>query len=161
MRAAVGHSWVDTGCAAPCEGDSQVAFSSDGRSIVFVRNSTDASGYSGPAAITTMDLGSGRVAELRSTGSDGSAAPGWSPDGKQIVFFRFGEKAGGGPVAPRLAAVWVVDADGQNLRQLSPTTLAAHIPNGRRMAHGSCSSHPTGSTGTSTRSVPTGPMCVG
>ena len=49
---------VDTGCAPPspttplsCQYDSEVAFSSDGRSIVFVRNSTDATGAMGPAAI--------------------------------------------------------------------------------------------------------------
>ena len=75
-----------------------------------------------------MDLASGRVVELRSTGSDASAAPGWSPDGTQIVYFRAGEKDGGGPVPPRLDAIWLVDADGNGLRQLSPTTLAAAYP---------------------------------
>ena len=42
---------VDTGCVAPspttplsCQQDSEVAFSSDGKSIVFVRASTDAAG---------------------------------------------------------------------------------------------------------------------
>jgi Tol biopolymer transport system component len=119
---------VDTGCVAPCFGDSQVTFSNDGKSIVFVRTSADASGFGGPTAIATMDLATGRVSVLSSTESDASAGPGWSPDGKQIVFFRFGEKDGGGPVPPRLSAVWVVDADGQNLRQLSPLTLAAQYP---------------------------------
>jgi len=113
---------VGTGCAVPCTGDSQVAFSSDGRSIVFIRDS------SGVTMVATMDLATGRVAELTSTSSDATAAPAWSPDGKQIVFFRFGEKDGGGPVPPRLSAVWMVDADGQNLRQVSPMTLAAQYP---------------------------------
>ncbi len=114
---------VDTGCVKPCFSDSQVAFSSDGRSIVFVRASSDAT-----TVIATMDLASGRVTELSSTESDASAMPAWSPDGKQIVFFRVGEKDGGGPVPPRLSAVWVVDADGQNLRQASPLGLAAQDP---------------------------------
>jgi Tol biopolymer transport system component len=114
---------VDTGCVSPCFSDSQMAFSSDGRSIVFVRSSSDAT-----SVIATMDLATGRVSELSSTASDGSATPGWSPDGKQIVFFRVGEKDGGGPVPPRLSAVWVVDADGQNLRQASPLALAAQNP---------------------------------
>ena len=118
-----GSSPVDTGCVSPCFSDSQIAFSSDGRSIVFVRAHADAT-----TVIATMDLASGRVSELSSTASDGSATPGWSPDGKQIVFFRYGEKDGGGPVPPRLSAVWMVDADGQNLRQLSPLTLAAQDP---------------------------------
>lgn len=124
----VGPEPVDTGCAAPCQGDSQITFSSDGRSIAFIRDSNDASGYPSVHAVATMDLASGRIVELRSTASDVTAAPRWSPDGKQIVFFRWGEKDGGGPVPPRLTAAWVVDADGQNLRQLSPTTVAAQNP---------------------------------
>jgi hypothetical protein len=114
---------VDTGCASPCFQDSVPEFSRDGRSIVFVRSSVDA-----VTEVVTMDLASGAVSELRSTASDATAAPRWSPDGHQIVFFRFGEKDGGGPVPPRLSAVWVVDADGQNLRQVSPLTLAAENP---------------------------------
>ena len=119
---------VDTGCAAPCMGDSQVAFSSDGASLAFIRESEDPSAHTNLATVATMDLASGRVVELRSTGSDASAAPGWSPDGTQIVYFRAGEKDGGGPDPPRLDAIWLVDADGNGLRQLSPTTLAAAYP---------------------------------
>ena len=119
---------VDTGCAAPCLGDSQVAFSSDGASLAFIRDSEDPSAHTNLTTVATMDLASGRVVELRSTGSDGSAAPGWSPDGTQIVYFRAGEKDGGGPNPPRLDAIWLVDADGNGLRQLSPTTLAAAYP---------------------------------
>jgi hypothetical protein len=118
---------VDTGCVAPCEGDWYAAFSNDGAHLAFLRNSKDASGYSGPGAIATMDLTSGRVVELSSTAPAGGMSPRWSPDGKQIVFWRGGEKDTGGPVAPTLAAVFVVDADGQNLRQISPTTLAAQF----------------------------------
>jgi Tol biopolymer transport system component len=75
-----------------------------------------------------MDLATGRVAELQSTTSDGTASPAWSPDGKEIVYFVAGEKDSGGPVPPRLSAVWVVDADGQHLRQVSPTALTAQDP---------------------------------
>ncbi len=114
---------VDTGCSSPCWGDSQVAFSRDGRSIAFVRGSQN-----GSTQIATMDLATGRVSELSSTASDATAAPRWSPDGKQIVFFRYGDKDTGGPVPPRLSAVWVVDADGENLRQVSPTALPAQNP---------------------------------
>jgi Tol biopolymer transport system component len=128
---------VDTGCVAPCEGDWYAAFSNDGAHLAFLRNSKDASGYSGPGAIATMDLTSGRVVELSSTAPAGGMSPRWSPDGKQIVFWRGGEKDTGGPVAPTLAAVFVVDADGQNLRQISPTTLAAQFaewsPDGSRI----------------------------
>lgn len=115
---------ADTGCVAPCGSDvlGSLAFSSDGTQVVFTRNFTD-----GSNVIATMDLASGRVTELSSTAPAGGDLPGWSPDGKQIVFSRAGEKDTGGPIAPILAAVLVVDADGQNLRQISPATLAAEF----------------------------------
>jgi len=128
---------ADTGCVAPCRSDAAAAFSSDGSRLVFVRSSTDAAGYDGPGAIATMDLASGRVVELSSTAPAGGMLPGWSPDGKQIVFWRYGEKETGGPIAPIKPAVFVVDADGQNLHQISPTTLAAQFagwsPDGSRI----------------------------
>ncbi len=111
---------VDTGCAAPCQRDWQAAFSSDGTHLVFVRNHDD-----GSFVIATMDLASGRVTELSSTSDAADTRPGWSPDGNQIVFWRPGNKDMGGPIAPVMAAVFVVDADGQNLRQVTPNTLDA------------------------------------
>ena len=123
---------ADTGCVAPCWSDGDAAFSSDGTHLVFVRNFTDASGNIGPHGIATMDLANGRVVELSSVGRapDAGVLPGWSPDGKQIVFSRF---TGKGPKA----AVFVVDADGQNLRQISPAKLSVGLagwsPDGSRI----------------------------
>ena len=60
----------------------------------------------------------------RGAGLDGrhrNERPRWSPDGKQIVFSRQ-DKFGNG------SAVFVVDADGQNLRQLSSAALPARLP---------------------------------
>ena len=101
--------------------DSQVALSPDGKRIVFIRESSDKDGNWGPSAIATMDLESGQVAVLNST-TLGAAHPGWSPDGSQIVFFRYGQKDSTGPDPVINDAVMVIDADGQNLHQVSPTT---------------------------------------
>ena len=111
---------ADTGCVAPCWSDSDVAFSNDGTHLVFVRNTTDASGYAGPAAIETMDLASGLVSELSSTAPLGGGQPRWSPDGTQIVFSRGWGKG--------KSAVFVVDADGQNLHRISPETPQVGSP---------------------------------
>ena len=126
---------LDTGCSAPspttplsCQEDSQVALSRDGKSIVFVRGSTDAAGDLDVSTIATMDLESGRIAELASTAPAGGGRPGWSPDGKHIVFFRFGDKPDGGPVPPVKPGVFVIDASGENMRQVTPPTLAAQYP---------------------------------
>jgi Tol biopolymer transport system component len=123
---------VDIGCVAPspetplsCQQDSQVAFSRDGRSIVFVRESNDADGYRGPAAIATMDLVDGRVTVLTATSPIGGWLPGWSPDGAHILFSRFGSKDVNGPFEPIMDAIFMIDADGQNLHQVSPPTLDA------------------------------------
>ena len=47
--------------------------------------------------------------------------PGWSPDGSQIVFSRCRRTFR----ARAWLAIFVIDADGQNMHQVSPTTLAA------------------------------------
>jgi len=101
---------LDTECGATCS-DTEPAFSPDGTRLVFRRN----------WVIATMDLASGRVTELTSTAPDYSERPRWSADGKQIVFSRQ-DKFGNG------SAVFIVDADGQNLRQISPATLPARLP---------------------------------
>ncbi len=73
---------VDTGCVAPCTGDGDPAFSSDGTRLVFVRTVTVPpvstkpipSAYGGGVAgdrpaslIATIDLPTGKVTELAST----------------------------------------------------------------------------------------------
>jgi Tol biopolymer transport system component len=104
---------VDPDCFAPCS-DTSAAFSPDGTQLVFVRGGAT-------RVIATMDLAGGRVVELSSTAAGYSERPRWSPDGKRIVFSSQ-DKFGNG------SAVFVVDADGRNLRQLSPVTLPARLP---------------------------------
>ena len=124
--------------AFSCRIGHDVAISGDGGKIVFVRESLDEAGSFGRTSIATLDLATGRLAELASTLPAGGVRPGWSPDGSHIVFSRFGSKDDNGPLDPILDAVFVVDADGQNLRQITPTTLpglnASWSPDGERIA---------------------------
>ncbi|MFL5674744.1 MAG: kelch repeat-containing protein, partial [Chloroflexota bacterium] len=131
---------VDTGCkpaaaATPsaCLGDGEAAFSPDGTRLVFVRGSIDDAGIFDVTTIATMDLQTGHVALLSSTAPDGGVKPGWSPDGRQIVFSRYGDKD---PNAAK-ASIVVIDADGENMHQVNPPTLAAQdaawSPDGSRI----------------------------
>ena len=71
---------VDTGCVAPCTGDTDPAFSSDGTRLVFVRtvmvppastkpipHTEGVAGDREASVIATIDLSTGKVTELAST----------------------------------------------------------------------------------------------
>jgi Tol biopolymer transport system component len=131
---------VDTGCVAPCWSDTDAAFSSDGTQLVFVRTaihpptSTTPDPVSGKppgdtvtSVVATIDLSTGRVIELASTEIDliENHQPRWSPDGSQIVFTQDVRYDVNGPEINGFAppspapALYVVDANGGNLREIS------------------------------------------
>jgi Tol biopolymer transport system component len=136
---------VDTGCVAPCLGDSDAAFSMDGKRLVFVRTIT------GGSVLATVDLTTGHVVELASTTvTDASGDfqsytpanyhPRWSPDGMQIAFTQDVPNDVSGRVSEwgPLPAVFVVDADGRNLTQIGPAALTVDwSPDGARIVFGS------------------------
>jgi Tol biopolymer transport system component len=153
---------VDTGCVAPCSGDSDAAFSPDGTRLVFVRTKflpariVDNPKGTGPGpwtpyarVLATIDLSTGRVVELGSTlVSEVSGNfqgflprdyhPRWSPDGTQIVFTQ--DVPGSVPALGPVPAVFVVDADGRNLRKIGlPAQSADWSPDGTRIVFGSVS----------------------
>ena len=110
------------------------------------------------SVLATIDLSTGRVTELPSTTildcplMPGQAQPGtlncgyganqdprWSPDGTQIVFSQdvpydmngpANELVDGMPAPPNLtpSSLFVVDADGRNLRRISPASLPGRFP---------------------------------
>ena len=121
---------VDTGCAAPCMSDSQLAFSSDGaraRLHPGVRRACSSEYRPHDGRHDGPRERSGRRTALDRFGREcGSRlVPRWDPD-RLLPVRREGRWRSRSP--PRLDAIWVVDADGNELRQLSPTTLAAAIP---------------------------------
>jgi WD40-like Beta Propeller Repeat len=139
-------------CAYPCAGANGFALSPDGTRVAFARAYPD---VDNATVIAILDLSSGHVTELTATratnpplpcntgnrhrtcqGNDDS--PRWSPDGLRIVFERQNMSPDGG-VSWDSAALFVVDADGGNLRRVTPTGLYAFnpswSPDGTRLAY--------------------------
>ena len=95
---------------ATTQSESGPAVSPDGARIAFARNQD----------IWVMNAdGSGQT---QLTGSEGSGeqSPAWSRDGKRLVFVSNRAAGGGGTTGPEL---WVMDADGSDVRRLT-TRLA-------------------------------------
>ena len=112
---------MEAGCADVCFDFDGVTVSPDGTRIAFLRTAGTGS------VIATLDLATGRITELestRTTDDPSNDAPRWSPDGTRLTFARQAT----GPSGGRLTNVFVVNADGSDLRALTLDELFAIDP---------------------------------
>lgn len=145
---------LDTGCVAPCIGDSGFAFSPDGERLAFIRSLGT---FESPAQIShsklaIMDWVTREVVELDKTLARDTAAdhltpegfrigqnesPRWSPDGAHLLFTRSGMRAPSDPNAFIGSTTFIVDDDGSNFREIGPLELFARdahwSPDGARI----------------------------
>lgn len=117
--------------------DDQAALSPDNRQLAFV--STRAKGT---ADIWILGLDSGKLRNL-TQGSGGNFRPSWSPDGQWIAFSSDRNSKHRRRSASRFeqvqeASIYVVRADGRELRQLTPSDVYAGSPawsmNGKKVS---------------------------
>lgn len=91
--------------------DSYPSFSPDGKSIVFNRGEVTPAGNNFVSYLCLMHLESGIVKKIANVNTN---LPSFSPDGKHIVF-------SGVPIFGKSGAnIWIMRADGGNLRELLP-----------------------------------------
>jgi len=115
-------------CAQECLGDDFPAYSSSGTKVTFerafgpIKNDTAA-----VDAIYTANAHGGDLHQLtqkKTPTTTEDHRPAWSPDGKQIVFQRLNTYA-----KPRnVGAIYVMNADGSHLRELTPIAMDAGSP---------------------------------
>jgi Tol biopolymer transport system component len=121
-------------CEDPCVGDDEPTYSRDGTRVAFIRALApfvmdDAQGGEVPAdcSLWIGDLASGEVQQITSNTDphcDRENSPRWSPDGTQLVYWRDPYAAG----EPTGTAVYLINADGTNERQLTDPAMNAGYP---------------------------------
>ena len=125
---------ISSGCTGQCLGDAQPAWSPDGRQILFIR-ALGPVVHDDAAELDLMVMnrdGSGqrlirrfgRIVDGRGPGAEGKAE--FSPDGRQIALTLVTQ--GADPRRSASSAVYVMNADGSDLRPITPAKLHGGNP---------------------------------
>lgn len=126
--------------SSPEADDSAADWSPDGRKVVFRRDFKRGEPDATVDVLVINRDGTGERNLTRASCGDclGSDEPAWSPDGRKIAFMRaFGPFSDEG--FPAIVGLFVMDADGSNVRQLTPFSgtedhFPAWSPDSRRIA---------------------------
>jgi TolB protein len=116
-------------CTDPCAGDDEPAYAPDGRHVAFVRYQGPFSSDGLPAdcSLWIGDRRTGAARQLtsnRGTECDREYNPTWSPDGKQLTYWRDPYVDG----RPAGTAVFTIRADGTGERRLTNPAMYAGSP---------------------------------
>jgi TolB protein len=123
-----GASVISPSCTGVCLGDDDPVYSPDGKRIAFVRAfGPIVNDSASVVAIFTMNADGSHLKQLTQAKTAASAEdhlPQWSPDGTKIAFVRINTTA----KPNNESAIEVMNADGSNVRRLTPFRIEAADP---------------------------------
>jgi TolB protein len=130
-------SVISPPCTGTCLGDDHPTYSPDGKRIAFERAfGPIVKDNAAVAAIFTMNADGSHLTQLTQKSTPTSSEdhqPAWSPNGKKIAFYRLNTTAS----PSGKGAIFTMNADGSNLRRLTPFRIDAAgphwSPNGKRI----------------------------
>lgn len=114
-------------CEEPCLGDDEPVYSPDGATVAFIRAlGPVVDDLPSDCGLWMGDLATGEVRQVTSNpGCDREYLPRWSPDGTHLTYMRIQSTEATGTTG---TAVFVIDADGTNERQLTDWEAVAGAP---------------------------------